>query len=80
MNNVKEYGLQPNHAVTSVHLKCDPGQEAVSYTDVEPHFEGALGLGQVCHLFPVQLIWGIHNDLVWEHFLHWFWFTVANAR
>ncbi|KIM38284.1 hypothetical protein M413DRAFT_448020 [Hebeloma cylindrosporum] len=47
-----------------VALKCDRKQEAISYPDVEPHFEGALHLGRVCHTLPIHLIWGARNDFV----------------
>lgn len=48
-----------------VSLKCDRKQESISYPDVEPHFEGALQLGRICHMLPIHLIWGSRNDLVY---------------
>jgi len=58
-----EYGLEelPSGKVT---LKCDRKQEAVSFPDVEPHFEGAVHLGRICHAVPIHIIWGTRNDLV----------------
>ncbi|KIM35057.1 hypothetical protein M413DRAFT_449910 [Hebeloma cylindrosporum] len=47
-----------------VSLKWDRKQEAISYSDVEPHFEGALHLGQICHTVPIHLMWGARKDFV----------------
>ncbi|PPQ72245.1 hypothetical protein CVT24_002345 [Panaeolus cyanescens] len=59
------YGLQdsPQGGVT---LKCHRKQEAISYPDAEPHFEGAVQLSRICHALPVHIIWGTRNDLVPE--------------
>ncbi|KAF8167148.1 Alpha/beta hydrolase fold-1 [Crassisporium funariophilum] len=60
-----EYGLEETSS-GNVTLKCHKKQEANSYPDVEPHFEGAIQLGRICHSLPVHLIWGTRNDLVPE--------------
>lgn len=51
---------------TSLHvtLKCDRKQEAVSYQDVESHFEATTLLARICQLLPVHLVWGTRNDLM----------------
>jgi hypothetical protein len=51
-----------------VSLKCDRKQESISYPDVEPHFEGALQLGRICHTLPIHLIWGARNDFTYVSF------------
>jgi len=60
-----EHGLEdlPSGGAT---LKCDKKQEAISYPDVEPHFEGSLQLGRICHLLPIHIIWGAPGDLMPE--------------
>ncbi|PPQ92478.1 hypothetical protein CVT25_010423 [Psilocybe cyanescens] len=63
--------LMTDHALEDspsggVNLKWDRKQEAISYADIEPHFEGALQLGRVCHSVPIHVIWGTRNDLVPE--------------
>ncbi|KAF8816217.1 hypothetical protein BYT27DRAFT_7238055 [Phlegmacium glaucopus] len=56
-----EHGLEelPSGGVT---LKCDKKQEAISYPDVEPHFEGTLQFGRICHSLPIHVIWGTRID------------------
>ncbi|KDR86137.1 hypothetical protein GALMADRAFT_235372 [Galerina marginata CBS 339.88] len=62
-----EYGLEDSSEGSgAVTLKCDRRHEAASYPDVEPHYEGALQLGRVCHALPIHLVWGTRNDLVHE--------------
>jgi hypothetical protein len=62
-HKLQEYGLQdtPSGGVT---LKCNRKLEAASYPDVEPHFEGAIQLGNICHFISTHLIWGTRNDMV----------------
>jgi len=59
----QEDGLEKSPS-GSVTLKCDRKQEAVSFPDVEPHFEGAVQLSRICHAVPIHIIWGTRNDLV----------------
>lgn len=58
-----EHGLEdlPSGGVT---LKCDKKQEAISYPDVEPHFEGPIQLGRICHSLPIHIIWGGPSDFM----------------
>ncbi|KAF8636764.1 hypothetical protein AX16_010967 [Volvariella volvacea WC 439] len=51
---------------TAVTLKCDKNQEAVSYPDVDPHFESAAHLARICHSVPVHVVWGSRTELVPE--------------
>ncbi|KAK7448810.1 hypothetical protein VKT23_013540 [Stygiomarasmius scandens] len=59
-----DYGLQNTPNGSQVTLKCDKKQEAISYPDVDGHFEATIELGRICHALPVHLIWGTSNDLV----------------
>ncbi|PPQ76780.1 hypothetical protein CVT26_001952 [Gymnopilus dilepis] len=59
-----EYGLEDAFDGAGVVLKCDRKQESVSFPDVEPHFEGAAKLSEICQFVPIHLIWGTRNDLV----------------
>lgn len=45
-------------------LKCDKKQEAISYPDVDGHFDATAELGRVCHALPIHIIWGAKNDFV----------------
>ncbi|KIK61555.1 hypothetical protein GYMLUDRAFT_42556 [Collybiopsis luxurians FD-317 M1] len=59
-----EHGLYQKAPESSeVALKCDKKQEAISYPDVDGHFEATIELARVCHALPVHLIWGTNNDL-----------------
>ncbi|THU89064.1 alpha/beta-hydrolase [Dendrothele bispora CBS 962.96] len=60
------YGLQDIPGSDRVTLKCDKKQEAVSYPDVDGHFEAPLELGRVSRVLPVHIVWGTNNDLVPE--------------
>lgn len=57
-----------DHPGGGVALKCDRKQEAMSYPDVDGHFEATTELAKVCHAVPVHVIWGTHNDLVPDYF------------
>ncbi|KAF8909980.1 hypothetical protein CPB85DRAFT_1221751 [Mucidula mucida] len=57
-----DHGLQD--CPGGVKLKCDRKQEAVSYPDVDGHFEATTELGRVCHALPIHVIWGTTNSLV----------------
>ncbi|PFH46851.1 hypothetical protein AMATHDRAFT_153639 [Amanita thiersii Skay4041] len=57
-----EHGLQ--EVSGGVKLKCDRRQEAVSYADTEPHFEGANTISRLCHSVHIHLIFGAVNDFV----------------
>ncbi|KAJ3739650.1 Alpha/beta hydrolase fold-1 [Lentinula detonsa] len=59
-----EYGLyQKSPESKAVTLKCDRKQEAISYPDVDGHFEATTELARVCHTLPVHVIWGTSNDM-----------------
>ncbi|KAK0450346.1 Alpha/beta hydrolase fold-1 [Desarmillaria tabescens] len=62
-----KHGLQEHHQ-GGVALKCDRKQEAMSYPDVDGHFEATTELAKVCHAVPVHVIWGTYNDLVPNYF------------
>lgn len=47
-----------------VTLKCDKKQEAITYPDVEPHFEAPIQLGRICHALPIHIIWGAPSELM----------------
>jgi len=57
-----DYGLEETG--DGAKLKCDRRQEAVSYGDTEPHFEGATLITRLCHSLPIHLIFGARDDLV----------------
>ncbi|KAK2459546.1 hypothetical protein APHAL10511_008425 [Amanita phalloides] len=57
-----DYGLEETEE--GVKLKCDRRQEAVSYGDAEPHFEGSNLITRLCHSLPIHLIFGARDDLV----------------
>lgn len=59
----QEHGLEDSPA-GGVRLKWDKNHEAASYLDMDPHFEGAIQLGKVCHSVPIHVIWGTRIDLV----------------
>ncbi|KAF8891609.1 hypothetical protein CPB84DRAFT_1784093 [Gymnopilus junonius] len=59
-----KYGLENSPNGEGFTLKCDRKQESVSFPDVEPHFEGAIRLAEICRFVPIHLIWGTRNDLV----------------
>ncbi|KAJ3795301.1 hypothetical protein GGU11DRAFT_792705, partial [Lentinula aff. detonsa] len=59
-----EHGLyQKSPESKAVTLKCDRKQEAISYPDVDGHFEATTELARVCHTLPVHVIWGTSNDM-----------------
>ncbi|KAG7439822.1 uncharacterized protein BT62DRAFT_957664 [Guyanagaster necrorhizus] len=62
-----KHGLR-EHQQGGVTLKCDRKQEAMSYPDVDGHFEATTKLAKVCHAVPVHVIWGTYNDLVPDYF------------
>ncbi|KAF4612244.1 hypothetical protein D9613_004588 [Agrocybe pediades] len=64
---LSEYGLDDSPG-KGVILKCDKRHEALSYPDVEPHFEAAIQIANVGRLVPIHLIWGTRNELVPEYF------------
>ncbi|KAF8629553.1 hypothetical protein AX15_003385 [Amanita polypyramis BW_CC] len=57
-----DYGLE--ETTEGAKLKCDRRQEAVSYGDLEPHFEGANFISRLCHSLPIHLIFGARDKLV----------------
>ncbi|KAF8700530.1 hypothetical protein AX14_000700 [Amanita brunnescens Koide BX004] len=57
-----DYGLEETG--DGAKLKCERRQEAVSYGDTEPHFEGANLITRLCHSLPIHLIFGARDDLV----------------
>ncbi|RDB21685.1 hypothetical protein Hypma_011238 [Hypsizygus marmoreus] len=59
-----EHGL--HESSSGVTLKCDKRQEAVSYPDVEGHFESTTILGRICYALPIHLVWGTRSDLIPE--------------
>ncbi|KAF9064750.1 hypothetical protein BDP27DRAFT_1229930 [Rhodocollybia butyracea] len=60
-----EQGLyQKSPESSEVTLKCNKQQEAISYPDVDGHFEATTELARVCHALPVHTIWGSSNDLL----------------
>ncbi|KAF5369224.1 hypothetical protein D9757_010026 [Collybiopsis confluens] len=64
-----DHGLyQKSPSSDEVALKCDRKQEAVSYPDVDGHFEATLELARVCHALPVHIIWGGNTDLFPDYF------------
>jgi len=60
-----EYGLQDAPSPPGgVILKCDRRQEAISYPDIEGHFEATTQMGYVCHALPIHIIWGSQEHFV----------------
>jgi hypothetical protein len=59
----QEHGLQATTGGV-VQLKCDKRQEALSYGDTEPHFEGANLISRLCHSLPIHLVFGARDDPV----------------
>ncbi|KAJ3889095.1 Alpha/beta hydrolase family-domain-containing protein [Lentinula edodes] len=64
-----EQGLyQKSPGSKAVSLKCDRKQEAISYPDVDGHFEATTELARVCRTLPVHVIWGTSNDMFPDYF------------
>ncbi|KAF8189453.1 Alpha/beta hydrolase fold-1 [Mycena galopus ATCC 62051] len=63
LRKLSEHGLQET-ADGGVKIKCDRRLEALSYTDVEPHFTAAKELGRISRTVPVHFIWGSGSPLV----------------
>ncbi|KIL71144.1 hypothetical protein M378DRAFT_182764 [Amanita muscaria Koide BX008] len=63
-----EHGLQATGG--AVQLKCDKRQEALSYGDTEPHFEGANLISRLCHSLPIHLVFGARDDPVPDFIKH----------
>ncbi|KAF4573292.1 hypothetical protein EYR40_003627 [Pleurotus pulmonarius] len=59
-----DHGLEQNG--DGARLKCDRKHEAVSYTQVEGHFEAANLLSTISKTIPVHLIWGENEDIIPE--------------
>ncbi|KAE9393434.1 hypothetical protein BT96DRAFT_863528 [Gymnopus androsaceus JB14] len=64
-----EQGLhQKSPESLEVTLKCHRRQEAMSYPDVDGHFEATTELARVCHALPVHVIWGTSHDMFPDYF------------
>ncbi|KAJ3729281.1 Alpha/beta hydrolase fold-1 [Lentinula raphanica] len=64
-----EHGLHQKFPDSkTVTLKCDRKQEAISYPDVDGHFEATTELARVCRTLPVHVIWGTSNDMFPDYF------------
>jgi hypothetical protein len=48
-----------------VTLKCVKKREAESYFDVNPQADATLGMGELCHLMPMHLIWGAQSTFMY---------------
>ncbi|EAU92171.2 hypothetical protein CC1G_08794 [Coprinopsis cinerea okayama7 len=53
-----DHGLCDAPNGQGVQLKCPKEQEAVSYPDTKPHFEGDTQLGKISRSVPIHIIWG----------------------
>ncbi|KAF7316198.1 CN hydrolase domain-containing protein [Mycena indigotica] len=57
-----EHGLVESRG--SVHLKCDPRQEALAFPDIEPHFAAVDEMGRVSRAVPIHLVWARRSEIL----------------
>ncbi|KAJ8702118.1 hypothetical protein PTI98_000861 [Pleurotus ostreatus] len=59
-----DHGLEQHE--DGARLKCHRKHEAVSYTQVEGHFEAAALLATISTTIPIHLVWGENEDIIPE--------------